>query len=132
MTVYYFHVHDGAGGVLDPEGTELPNLAEAREHATDVICELLKFDEVRKRPWRLNVCDKQGTSFFEVPFSTVDPALDHLQPPTRDLVERLCESRRRLAETMFRSRALMLQAHAIRDNATRKPYLIAEFGRRVA
>jgi hypothetical protein len=131
MTKYYFNVHDGAGGVLDPEGTDLPSLTAAREHATNVIRELLKFDEARKRTWRLDVCDKLGATLFEVPFSTVDPTLDHLQAPTRDLVERLCESRRRLAETMFRSQAL-LQSHPTKNNVTRRPYLIAESGRRVA
>jgi hypothetical protein len=130
--MYYFNIHNGAGGVLDPDGTELPDLAAARSHATDVVCELLKFDEARKRTWRLYVCDKRGAALFEVPFSTVDPTLDHLQAPPRDLVEHLCESRRRLAETVFWSRALMLQAHAIRDNATRRPYLITERGRRIA
>jgi hypothetical protein len=132
MTMYYFNIHVGAGGVFDPDGTELPDRAAAREHATEVIRELLRFDEARKRTWRLDVCDKRGTTLFEVPFSTVDPSLDHLQAPTRDLVERVCESRRRLAETLFRLQALRLQARPTQDNVARGPYLIAESGRRVA
>jgi hypothetical protein len=132
MTMYYFNIHNGAGGVLDPDGTELPDLAAAREHATDVIRELLKFDESRKRTWRLDVCDKRGATLVAVRFSTVDPTLDHLQAPTRDLVEGLCESRRRLAETMFQSRVLLLQSRGAKGGGSRGPYLIAEFGRRVA
>lgn len=132
MTVYYFNVQDGAGGISDVEGTELPDIGAARAYAVEVVRDLLKFDETKKRPWRLDVCDRLGATLIELPFSTVDPALDHLQGPTRDLVERLCESRRRLAETIFRSRSLLLQSRRLQAAATPRPYLITEAGRRVA
>ena len=130
MTAYYFNIRNGANGIWDPEGTELPDLAAARGHAVDVIRELLKFDEIKKRSWRLDICDATGATLVAVPFSAVDPSLDHLQSGTRDLVDRLCESRRRLAETMFKSRSLLLQSQ--KPKAARRPYLIAEAGRRVA
>lgn len=132
MTVYYFHIRDGAGGIVDLEGTELPDQAAAVEHAVEVIRELLRASETKKRLWRLNVCDQAGQTLFTLGFSAVDPTLDHLQQDTRDLIERLCESRRRLAESLHESKVLMAQSRAIEAQLKGKPYLIAKAGQRVA
>jgi hypothetical protein len=130
--MYYFNVRTGASDMLDPEGTELPDLTAARVHAVEVARELLKSDEVKKRPWRLDVCDRRGAPMVQVLFSTVDSSLDHLESGTRELIERLSESRRRLAETMFKSQSLLQQSRKARAEIARKPYLIAIAGRRVA
>ncbi len=132
MAVYYFHVRNGAGGILDLEGTELPDQAAAETHAVEVIRELLRANEIKKRPWRLDVCDRTGQTHFTLSFSAVDPTLDHLSQDTRELVERLCESRRKLAETVYASRAIIAQSLAIEAQLKRKPYLIAKEGQRVA
>lgn len=132
MPTYHFNVQDGAGGLADLEGTMLPDRAAAETHAVEVVRELLKSNETEKRPWCLDVLDGQGQPVFTLQFSSVDPSLDHLPPETRDLVERLSESRRRLAETMFKSKSMIHYQHAREARRTRKPYLIAKSGRRVA
>ena len=132
MPIYYFNVQDGAGGLADLEGTELPDRAAAEMHAVEVVRELLKSNETKKRPWCLDVLDGERRPVFSLQFSTVDPSLDHLSADTRELVERLSESRRRLAETMFRSQTLVHRSRASEARAKRKPYLIAQSGRRIA
>jgi hypothetical protein len=132
MPIYYFNVQDGAGGLADLDGTELLDRAAAEMHAVEVVRELLKSNETKKRPWCLDVLDGDGQPVFSLKFSTVDPSLDHLSADTRDLVERLSESRRRLAETVFWSRALVRHSRASEARAMRKPYLIARSGRRIA
>ena len=132
MTVYYFNVRDGAAGIADPEGTELPNHAAAEAHAAAVVRELLKGHSGRKALWCLQVGDRQGRILFTLPFSAVDPNLDHLQGETRGLIEQVRESRRRLEETMFRSGQLQAQSQAMQRRKKAGPYLIAESGRRIA
>lgn len=132
MAVYYFHVRNGAGDIADREGTDLPDQAAAGAHAVEVIRELLRANEIKKRPWRLDVCDQKDQTLFTLAFSAVDPSLDHLPRETRDLVESLCESRRRLAETMHVSRGIMARSLAIEAQVKGKPYLITKSGERVA
>ena len=55
--------------------------------------------ESRTRHYRLDVCDEDGDLVAEVPFATVDPTLNHLQPDLKRLVERLSETRREFFET---------------------------------
>jgi hypothetical protein len=138
MTVYFFNVRDGAAGIVDLEGTELPDRAAAEAHAAAVVRELLKGqgtsqgkDPGRKR-WCLEVVDGPGRLLFSLPFAAVDPNLDHLAGETRTLIEQAREAQRRLGETMFRSRQLLDQMRSI--NAPRKatPYLVTEAGRRIA
>jgi hypothetical protein len=95
-----------------------------------VARELLRGDGTKKDLWCLQVADRWGRILFTVPFSVVDPNLDHLQQETRELVAQTRDARRRLVEQMFWSHQLMAHAHARRRPA--KPYLIAESGHHVA
>jgi hypothetical protein len=102
MPRYYFHLRDGAGGVTDSEGTDLPDHAAARRYATQVASELMRWVEVKTR--RLDASDDTGKVLLDVPFAAVDTTIDHLSPRTRRRVERVCRTRRELGETMFESR----------------------------
>jgi hypothetical protein len=130
MTMFYFNLRDGGAGVTDIDGTELRDESEAKAHATQVARELMRPKELKKRPWQLDVCDDQGP-LFVVPFAAVDPTLDHLEPKLRQLIEGLCESRRALAETLFRSQLMLLRFQASRSRAAGGPYLAAQCGRRL-
>jgi hypothetical protein len=131
MSMYYFNLRDGGAGVLDVEGTELPDVSAARSYAVRVARELLWPHEIQKRAWRVDVCDNEGKAVFVLPFAQVDPSLDHLDRGLRELIERLSEARRRLGETIFRSEALALHFRASDARRMGKPYLAAHRGQRV-
>ena len=131
MPRYHFHLRDGAGGVTDTEGTDLPGRAAARAYAAQVARELMGRAEVKKRHWRLDVSDDTGKVLFEVPFAAVDSTIDHLCPTTRRLVERLCRNKRELAEAVFEARLAVLKSKAIHARSNGKPYLAAHLGRQI-
>jgi hypothetical protein len=131
MAVYHFNLRDCGAGIPDLEGTELASVDAAKAHARVVARELMKSKEFKKRVWRLDVLDGDGARVFELPFATVDPTLDHLAPDLRLLVERLSESKRTLAETIFSSKSLSLGIRAAKARRNGKPYVAAWFGRRV-
>src|SRR5262245_13245804 len=131
MPRYHFHLRDGAGGVTDPEGTDLPGSTAARAYAAQVAGELMSRAEKKKRHWQLDVSDATGKVLFDVPFAAVDSTIDHLCPTTRRLVERLCRNTRELAEAVFEARLAVLKSKAIRARSNGKPYLAAHFGRRI-
>jgi hypothetical protein len=131
MSIFYFDLRNGDAGVVDVDGIDLRDSAEARDHAIQVARELMRHDEVKKRPWRLDVRDHVGTPLFEVAFAAVDPTLDHLEPEFRNLVESLSASRRRLQETIFKSKLLARGAQAAEARKVRKLYLVAVSGQRI-
>jgi len=131
MPVFYFHLRDGESGIVDKQGSELPDGPAARAHAVQVARELMRTREVEKRHYRLDVLDKDGGVVAEVPFAAVDPTLDHLRPDLRNLVERMSNTRRELSETLFSSAWLTLELRGMRARSQRKPYLVARNGQRV-
>ena len=128
MTKFYFNLRDGEAGVVDTEGIELRDESEARAYAIRVASELLRREDIGKRSWQLEICDGRGDVLSVLPFATVDPSLDHLDPTLRDLIERVSESRRTLSETLFNLHLMMLQLRARRAH---KPYLAAQSGQRI-
>jgi hypothetical protein len=132
MPRYYFHLRDGAGGVTDQLGVELPGRAEAEVHATAVARELMRQTETKTRHWQLDVSDRQGRVLFHLPFALVDDTIDHLPGPMREQVERLCARQRELAETVYQARLTLLEARALVARSRGKPYLISHrFGQPV-
>lgn len=129
--MFYFNLRDGRAGVSDTEGIDLPNLDAAKVHATEVARELMRCTERKKRSWRMEVNDGEGNSVLTLPFATVDPTLDHLQPELRQLIERVSESQRQLAETVFSSDTLVYYERATTARRRGRPYLAARFGQRV-
>lgn len=122
-------MRDGAGGLADHEGIELADAAAAEAYAIEVAREIMKADEVKKRPWLLEVRNEEGVIVAEVPFAAVDQTLDHLDADLRGLVERMCENRRRIMETLHWSHRLMAQDRAGAAHPVSKPYLIVVNGK---
>jgi hypothetical protein len=131
MPVYYFSIRDGAGGVPDDDGTNLPDDLAARAHAMTVIREIARNAEHRTRHWQLEVHDSRRELLFELPFAALDWTIGHLDWETRRLLERLCDAHRTLAETIFNSQALVSRSRAIMAAMRGRPYLVAHRGRRI-
>jgi hypothetical protein len=131
MPLYYFNLHDGAGGVADPEGTNLADRAAAEAHASAVVLELMAHVEARARHWLLEVCDEGGRTLFEIPFVKIDRSIDHLQPQTRSLFEEVSRRRRALASAIFNARATLRQTQALVARSRRLPRIATNRGRPV-
>ena len=84
----------------------------ASERAAQLARELMRQSEVKRSHWQLDVCDERGKVLFNLPFAGVDRTIDHLRPRTRQLVEDLCQNRRKLAEAVFEARLLILSSRA--------------------
>jgi hypothetical protein len=128
MPVFYFRLRDGNFEFRDDQGQELPDLAAARAYAVQVARELIRKSETEKRHCRLDVYDERDL-VAEVPFATVDPTLDHLSLDLRQLVERICETRREFAETLSSLEFLILRLRQMRGLSN--PYLVAQDGRQI-
>ncbi len=131
MADFFFKIQNGAGGVAAQDSVDLPDVTAAKSYATEVARELMKGDELNKRSWRLDVLDEGSDLVVELPFSRVDPTLDHLSPDLRALIERVCESRRAFQETQSRWDSLLVWIRAMRGGLTPRPYLVARDGQRV-
>ena len=132
MPIFFFSLQDGNGGVDDRDGVELPDLAAAREYAIRIARELMSRNETQRHVCRLDVFNSERSLVFDIRFAEVDPALDHLGRSLRDVVERLAESRRALAETVHDTKRLRFELNAARARAQHRPYLVAQHGRVIA
>ena len=70
MPMYFFNLLDNEE-VVDSDGTDLPNLAAARQHAAQVVRELtFKRDGMLRRnwsQWTMSVRDLDGQVLFSLP-----------------------------------------------------------------
>jgi hypothetical protein len=131
MPRYHFNlIHDGAC-TPDSEGTVLPDVKSAGRHARQVSAELLMHNELHKRCWALDVCDDKGAQLFELPFSSIDRTLDHLNGKQRDLIELISRNRREMQKVMADARVNRRRARATLARWRGQPYLVAENGRRL-
>lgn len=132
MPRYYFHLRDGAGDVMDQEGVELPEPAEALAHAAAVARELMHQAESRTRHWQLDVADDETQVLFRLPFVAVDETIKHLPGRIRWQFERLCTRKRELAEAVHQAQRTVQQSRALVAQARGKPYLVTHrFGQRL-
>jgi hypothetical protein len=76
MPMYYFHLYDDAP-LLDDDGTELIDLAAARDHAAGVARELTfksaNFMQEKWSSWTMRVHDHEGTELFSLAMSDFEP-----------------------------------------------------------
>jgi hypothetical protein len=112
MPVYHFHLVAIDGRVLDPEGTELPDEASAREHARQVACELMRHCEPQTRSCRMEVTDSAWRPCFELLFASVDSTIDHLTPEGRASVENLCSQFASLSQTIHTVESTLMATRA--------------------
>ena len=125
MPTYYFNLKGHHGRYLDPNGTELPDDAGAKEHARQVALELMHGRETKTRSWRLEVCDALRTPIFELLFATVDPKLAQLRPPWRTTVEELSARTGGMADAIIDVRNTIYQLRGTLAKCDREPYLAA-------
>ena len=74
MPRYYFHIRSSAGLILDPEGTEMPDLdaalTEAERSARELLADLLKSGSVLDGQM-FEISDADGTVLARLPFRNV-------------------------------------------------------------
>ena len=72
MTQVYFHCSNAKNVFVDRRGAVVDDLAEARDHATNVVQSLTKTRSLEEwRDWVLHVSDELGDELFIVPFAFV-------------------------------------------------------------
>jgi len=125
MAIYYFNLKGLHGRDVDPHGTELADLAEAKEHARQVALELMHRRELKTRSWRLEVCDAGRIPIFELLFATVDPKLAQLPPAFRTRVEELSARTGGVADAIIDVRNSLHQLRGSLAQSNREPYLAA-------
>jgi hypothetical protein len=76
MPMFYFHLYDGAS-LLDDEGTDLIDIAAARDHAAGVARELtFKSTGMMDHDWSnwtMRIHDNQGIELFALTMSDFEP-----------------------------------------------------------
>src|SRR5436305_877044 len=116
MPRYYFDLKNSDGTLLDPDGTELPDEVAARDHARQVVIELMRNASMRTRMWRLTISDQGRMSCFECLFASHDDSIAHLTPELRSSVETVCHEHAALIDAIVNVRSTILQ---IRDTLSR-------------
>jgi hypothetical protein len=129
MPRYYFNLKRREDTLFDPDGTELPDEAAARDHALRVISELMRNANVRTRAWRLAVMDQNRQSCFELFFASHDDSMAHLTPELRLSVELVCRRNALLTDAIVDVRATMLQIRGTLARSEGRPYVVADNGR---
>lgn len=72
MAHIYLHRSNDRGVVLDRNGSDVADLAEARQCAVRAIQALIALPGPEDwREWILHVSDEEGEEIFDVPFSSV-------------------------------------------------------------
>ena len=73
MPLYYLHIKDGAELLLDPEGSNLPNLEAARIEAIEGARQLISQAILTGSPLRMQrafqIDDADGHTLLSVPFT---------------------------------------------------------------
>lgn len=128
MPLYYFNLRTGGEIIPDPEGTELPDEAAAREHADLVARELLRNREHKTRFWEVVVHDSAHRPCFELLLATVDDTMNHLQPHLRQTLEAMSERTASLGKAIAESRLAIQRVRATKNRAEHGIYLAAKDG----
>jgi Domain of unknown function (DUF6894) len=125
MPRYTFELMYGGPPIADDTGIEAPDRESALAYGQEVARELMRGREVQTRYWRLDIYEDRSERVAEMPFAEVDTTLDHLMPPVRTAVQRLCDSYRSWREALSATRATMRETQALLAPARGKPYLAA-------
>jgi hypothetical protein len=128
MPNYTFELRNGRGGIDDETGVSLADGAEALRYAQGVVHELMRSREVQTRTWRLDVYDEGGERVIELPFASLDPTLDHLRPELRTMVEKYCDRRRAVDETIYAVGNTVRESQALVAQSRGKLYVAARSG----
>jgi len=69
MPLYFLHIRNGKKLEIDPDGVELPGLADARAEALEVARELLGEVADLGRDTVIEIADGTGETVLTVPFA---------------------------------------------------------------
>jgi hypothetical protein len=121
-----FHFHLRARGTIhrDLDGTELPDLAAAHDHAAAVAEELMRHSSGGTRHWSMCVEDQSGKLQFDLFFADVDPRLASYSPQMRLLVGETCRRLGALTDVLCAARATRMETRMLLARARRKPHLM--------
>lgn len=76
MPVYHFLLKPAWNPpLIDRDGQEFLDDAAAYEHAVEVAREIMRNREAKCRSYRLQVCNENLETCFEIPFASVDESL---------------------------------------------------------
>lgn len=131
MPTYSFKLRDDDAGVGDNTGLNLPDADAAYRYACDVVRELMEHREQCTRSWQLEVYDGDGKKAFEIPFASLDPTLDHLSVPLRDLVEHNAKRVRSLKDAHIAAQVTIQEARSLVARSRGQPYLATVRGRKI-
>jgi hypothetical protein len=130
MPIYTFDLRDGTEGVEDRTGADLPDRDAALQYAHEVALELMSCRERQTRCWRLDVYEDHGPRVIELPFASIDPTLDHLDPKVRRNLAGLYDRQRSLREVIHLARSTMHESRALVARSRGKPYLAVHAGKK--
>ena len=130
MPNYRFALRDGQGDIDDESAVALADEADALRYARTVVHELMRSREAQTRTWRLDVYDEAGECLIALPFASLDPTLDHLRPELRTLVEKYCDRRRAVGETIHSVGTTVRESQALLAQSRGKLYVAARSGRK--
>jgi len=130
MPRYTFRLRDDDTGQEDDTGVSLLDDEIAYRYACDVVHELMQRREQHTRSWQLEVFE-EGEKLFEIPFARLDPTLDHLSAPLRDLVEHNAQRVRSLKDTLCAARVTVQETRSLLARSRGKPYLAVVRGRKI-
>ena len=121
-----FHFHLRARGMVhrDIDGTDLPDPAAARAHASAVVEEMLRHASGSTRHWSLCVEDESGERQFDLFFADVDPTLESYAPQMRLLVSQTCRRLGALTDVLQAARVTRMEARMLLARARGKPQLV--------
>ncbi|SRR5579872_2877392 len=133
VPTYTFKLRDGRGGVEDATGVVLSNRDSALRYAHGVVHELMRSREAETRSWCLDVFERGAgeSPVCEIPFASLDPSLDHLEPDSRAMLESASEHQRLLSEAIHRLEETIRESRALIARAHGKPYLASRFGKAI-
>lgn len=123
MPLFYFNLNDGRRLTLDGEGTELPDLAAAEQHAAVVAREIMRNNRAHTLTWRVQVCDARRQPCFELLFAKASPELEHFAVELRDGLTASAGRVATLNDDIRDVRRSLLQLRATLARVDRKPYL---------
>ena len=132
MTTYFFDLLAQEGWTTDDDGTSLPEVGVAMDHARVVAHELMRGAERSRRHWRLRIRDEKGAGFGELVFASVDPTLDNLAPRIRALIEDISWHFGELTQRAIEMNGQRYEFRAVLARLKRQPFLVAIEGHRVA
>ena len=127
MPLYTFELQDGECPVEDETGMWFADRDDAVEHARNVARQLMTAREREARAWRLDVYE-DGQRVCQIPFATIDPTLDHLNPHLRSTVEASYESIHSFKQVASAAHATVRESRALVALARGKPYLATNLG----